>query len=89
MGLDQVEMIMDIEDAFELQFSDGEAQAVKTVGDLVHLVQTKVAERRHLVKTWSAPEIAHRVREIISRNTGVKIDKLHDDARFSEDLGIE
>ncbi len=34
-SIDAVELIMNIEDEFEIQVSDEEAQNIKTVGDLV------------------------------------------------------
>ena len=42
MGLDQVEIMMDIEDAFEIPIFDDDWQRLKTVGDLHRLVQSKL-----------------------------------------------
>lgn len=38
-SIDAVELIMKIEDEFELQVSDEEAQNIKTVGDLVKYIE--------------------------------------------------
>ncbi len=38
-SIDAVELIMNIEDEFEIQVSDEEAQNIKTVGDLVKYVE--------------------------------------------------
>ncbi len=38
-SIDAVELIMNIEDEFEVQVSDEEAQNIKTVGDLVNYVE--------------------------------------------------
>lgn len=38
-SIDAVELIMNIEDEFEVQVSDEEAQNIKTVGDIVKFVE--------------------------------------------------
>ena len=38
-SIDAVELIMNIEDAFDIQVSDEEAQNIKTVGDLVKYIE--------------------------------------------------
>jgi acyl carrier protein len=38
-SIDAVELIMNIEDEFEIQVSDEEAQNIKTVGDLVKYIE--------------------------------------------------
>lgn len=39
-SIDAVELIMNIEDEFEIQVSDEEAQNIKTVGDLVKYIES-------------------------------------------------
>lgn len=38
-SIDAVELIMNIEDEFDIQVSDEDAQGIKTVGDLVKHIQ--------------------------------------------------
>ncbi|MCF7931984.1 MAG: acyl carrier protein [Acholeplasmataceae bacterium] len=38
-SIDAVELIMNIEEAFDIQVSDEDAQGIKTVGDLVRYVE--------------------------------------------------
>lgn len=40
-SIDAVELIMNIEDEFEIQVSDEEAQNIKTVGDLVKYIEAQ------------------------------------------------
>jgi acyl carrier protein len=40
-SIDAVELIMNIEDEFEIQVSDEEAQNIKTVGDLVRYIEAQ------------------------------------------------
>ncbi|MCO6044627.1 acyl carrier protein [Aeoliella sp. ICT_H6.2] len=42
MGLDGVELIIDIEEYFGISIQDGEAEQVRTVGDLVTLIQRRI-----------------------------------------------
>lgn len=47
MGLDIVELVMDVEDHFGISIRDAEAQHIRTVGDLVSLIQSRI-EAAHL-----------------------------------------
>jgi acyl carrier protein len=42
MGLDGVELIMEVEDHFGITIADGEAEQMRTVGDLVALVRSRI-----------------------------------------------
>jgi len=43
MGMDSVEIVMDVEDHFGISIQDSEAEQVQTVGDLVALVHARLA----------------------------------------------
>ena len=49
MGMDGVEIVMDVEDHFGISIQDSEAEHVRTVGDLVSLVHARItaAQREH------------------------------------------
>lgn len=38
-SLDAVEIVLSAEDDFDIEISDGEAEAIKTVGDIIALVE--------------------------------------------------
>ncbi len=40
-SLDIVELIMDLEDEFEMEIPDEEAEKLTTVGDAIHYIQSK------------------------------------------------
>lgn len=42
MGLDAVELVIDVEDHFGITIQDSEAERIRTVGDLVSLVQSRI-----------------------------------------------
>jgi acyl carrier protein len=41
-SLDAVELIMELEDTFNVKISDDEAQKLKTIGDIVTFIEPKV-----------------------------------------------
>jgi len=42
MGLDAVELVMDVEDRFGITITDAEATSIRTVGDLVELCRQRI-----------------------------------------------
>lgn len=42
-SLDAVELVMELEDVFDVKIQDDEAQALKTVGDIVNFITAKKA----------------------------------------------
>ena len=46
MGLDAVEIVMDVEDHFGISIQNPEAERVRTVGDLVVLIQSRIEAAR-------------------------------------------
>lgn len=42
-SLDTVELIMELEKAFDIQIPDGDAQNIKTVGDAISYIESKLA----------------------------------------------
>lgn len=46
MGLDAVEIVMDVEDHFGISILNNEAERVRTVGDLVALIQSRIEAAR-------------------------------------------
>ncbi len=52
MGLDGIELVMDVEDRFGISIRDDEAERIVTVGDLTQLVLSRIAAReRHVCPT--------------------------------------
>jgi acyl carrier protein len=55
MGLDAVELVMDVEDHFGITVRDTDAEVLRTVGDLVSLIQSRlVAARQEVCPTLPA-----------------------------------
>jgi len=43
-SLDATELIMELEDEFDIDITDDEADKVKTVGDIIELIRKKVSD---------------------------------------------
>lgn len=50
-SLDFAEIAMDLEDAFNFRFKDGDENKIKTIGDAISLVEQRVAYKEEVKKT--------------------------------------
>jgi acyl carrier protein len=83
MGLDAVQILWDIEKAFDVEILDAEAEATRTIEDLHLLVMQKTAAR--------SPEptaVWQKIQDIIVENAGVPRDRVKPGSTFHE-LGID
>ncbi len=86
MGLDLVELIMEIEDEFGIKIPDREVGGIRTVGLLAECVARHVREKSSVCGCPTDAEVADRVRVVISRQLGVSIDERDDDTDFVRNL---
>lgn len=87
MGLGTVELVMEIEDAFGIKISDERACEVRTVGDLVRLVESCILEQRG-PSAPTAGVLTH-IRWLISIEFGVSMSKVLPESRLQEDLQLD
>jgi len=91
MGLEDVELMMDVEDAFGIALPDEPMQRMVTVGDLYDLVLPLVRETGPEALRGRADLEAHlwlRVRELAAAHAyKVRPEEITRDTRFVEDLG--
>ncbi|MGQ9732013.1 MAG: acyl carrier protein [Candidatus Zipacnadales bacterium] len=45
-SLDVVELVMELEEKFEIEIPEEDFEAIRTVGDLVRYIEAKLAERK-------------------------------------------
>ena len=83
MGLDGVELIMRIEEEFDIEIPDEDAERLTTVGSIADYVaeRSQAPLRRH-------PEIWERVRAIVIDELAVPENKVVRDARLVQDLNL-
>jgi len=87
MGLDTVELVLDVEESFGISLPDEECQKVTTVNDLHQLVQPKLDQADQKKCLTSA--IFYRVRKVIADVIGVDKRTLKPDTVLQELLPIE
>lgn len=81
MGLDLVELVMAIEEKFEISISDAEAGQIRTIGELCDCVAQKT--------TLDPKMVWHQVCDVVVDQLGVDRLDLIPDTRFIEDLGAD
>jgi len=88
MGLDAVELIMLVEDRFEIQIPDNEAEQIATVGQLLDYVIEKLNADPNKVDL-SQDEIKEIIIDFIHNITGVSKSEITLDSTFTNDLGMD
>lgn len=74
MGLDGVELVMEVEDHFGISIGDDEAATIRTVGDLVTLIRSRAEAAEHLIcPTRSAYYSLRTLAREITDNPGLRI----------------
>ncbi len=61
MGMDRVEIVLEIEEAFDVAVADSEAEKIITPRDLIELVMAKARPPG----PWSREQVSSKVREIV------------------------
>jgi hypothetical protein len=84
MGLDLVELIMEIEDEFDLEAPDNEVEKIRTVGQLIRCVVKHRNKREGEFE--DDRKVAERVRFMISRQLGIPANQLRDDMDLFRNL---
>ena len=84
MGLDIVELIISIEDAFNIAIDNEEARKVVTVNDCYKLILSNLAKIEDI--SWSDEHVWDKMKELIVFQLGVKPEEVTPEATFIEDL---
>jgi acyl carrier protein len=91
MGLDSVEIIMDIEDRLGIEITDAEAERCARVGDPLGCVMAKLEagettnpERQK----WSRQQVLEEMRDIIVEQAGVRREQITLEAELRGNLEI-
>ncbi|MGD2118774.1 MAG: hypothetical protein PVG66_10465 [Chromatiales bacterium] len=87
MGLDIVEMIMAVEEEFELAIPNEIASTLETPGLVHEYVVTQLKENKKIKSNGEQDqEIWEKIQEVIVSQLGVTIDEVTKDAKFVDDL---
>ena len=87
MGLDSVELVMAVEEHFDLTIPDEDAATLNTVGKLNDWV---VNELQRLKRTKvDSTVVFSELRQLICDQLGVTADRVVPEARFVQDLHVD
>lgn len=103
MGLDGVEIVMLVDEEFGISIPDAEAEACRTVGQLVEAAFHNIkvlpppsAESQRWRRARFRPtapftrdEVSLRVRKIVAEQLGLPLDDVREESRFIEDLSLD
>ena len=84
MGLDSVELLIEIENHFKIEIPNLEAEKIQTVGDIYEAIQ-----RKRLMDGVSDEDVYLTLKEIISSFTDIPIDEIKSHHSITRDLGID
>ncbi len=86
MGMDTVELVMDIKDEFRIGIPDEVASTLESVGDLHECVLSKLRERG---EQPNEAQIWNRLCHLLVVNFGISPEKITRSAKVVRDLGLD
>ena len=90
MGLDIIEMVMEVESVFAVDIPDADAERLTTVGALYDYVAARLSpELREPIGGPYTGELWERYLDVLEREIGVKRSALLPHARFVQDLRMD
>ena len=89
MGLGVVEMVMALEEEFDLDMPDEELRPLRTVGDIFLYLEHRLATAGRIAATGRCEgDLWTRYLDIVESETGVPRERLRPEAEFYRDLGV-
>ena len=86
MGLDTVELVMEVEHKFDIMIPNEAAEAICTVGDLHAFI---IGELIRCGRTLDSDEAWRSIVTILTDRFGIPAKKIRHDARIVRDLGLD
>ncbi|WP_428388196.1 phosphopantetheine-binding protein [Mucisphaera sp.] len=89
MGLDAVELVMKVEEHFDVSLPERELSHARTIADLAMLVHRTFMDASESKPQDELPEIIESIRHIAADHTGYPLNKIKPDSSFAEDLKMD
>ena len=90
MGLDTVELLIELEQHFDITVPDEKAGKMLTVGDVYEYILEALAKKRHAIVPELAKEVVwNQIVEIFVNQLGVKPEEVTKTSRIVQDLGAD
>ncbi|NIP38980.1 MAG: hypothetical protein GWO07_09615 [Candidatus Dadabacteria bacterium] len=87
MGLEIVELIISIEETFDIAIDNEEASKVVTVNDCYKLILSNLVKIED--KSWNDEQVWDKMKELLVYQLGVKPEDVIPEADFIKDLGAD
>ncbi len=84
MGLDAVELIIRLEEVFEIRFEGAQIERVETVGQLEALICDKLTQQNRFCGL-----VFETIRDVLRDDYGVRLEMITREARIVRDLGLD
>jgi len=81
-----VDLLMELEEIFDIEISDEAAENTRTVGELQALVLSLLAENR---RPQDAADVYERIKRILIEFHGIPEARIRPEATFFDDLGLD
>ena len=89
MGLDLVELIMEVERTFDVSIANADVEQARTVGQLFDVIRAQVAERDPTVGPDRAGPLWERYLALVEHELGIPRHRLQAEADFVRDLRVQ
>jgi acyl carrier protein len=93
MGLESVEIILSVEEVFDLEIPDEDVEKFETVGDmylyLLKRLNIPLYDTETGTASWQREQVWQKLRDIFVRCLEIKPEKVTLTARLVHDLGID
>jgi acyl carrier protein len=93
MGLESVEIILSVEEVFDLEIPDEDVEEFETVGDmylyLLKRLNIPLYDTETRTASWQREQVWQKLRDIFVRCLEIKPEKVTLTARLVHDLGID
>ena len=87
MGLNSVEIVMEVEDEFDISIPDPDAERIMRVGELAEYVFAAMGGDQNS-KGLSRDDVLQKIRTIVSEQMVMPIDQITAEKHFVRDLHI-
>ncbi|AYB32702.1 hypothetical protein [Chryseolinea soli] len=87
MGLDTVELLINMEKRFNISIPDQEAGQIYTVQDFVNCIYAKIS--MHPEKAMDIREVERIVIHIVSESSGIPVSEIKLTHSITDDLGLD
>lgn len=89
MGLDTVELVLRVEEEFEIEIPNDIAAQLSTAGDIHNFIMSNITKSSSSIDTALDVEIWERLRDIIVEQLGVRPEEVKKSSRIVADLGAD